>query len=230
MNARIDTGATTGRFDLYGPAHKGLRHANAEMLGRLGRADFSIDQGALLADLRQHLAMNNLHLIDEDKYIHPAIEARAPGASATLARQHAEHRASFAMLEEAIRAVERAQDGRAVAAGRSLYLAFSGFVAEDLQHMLEEEEQTWPLLCTLFTDDELMAIEQSIASSLDPDALMYFLGHLAPAMNPAERATLLGGVKTAVPPDVYAAIMENAVRPVLNPADIRQLAQLGLLP
>ncbi len=224
--------ATEGRYDLYGPIHKGLRRAHGLMLTRLGAADFCDQRNAeaLLADLRTHLMLAEVHLVDEERHMHAALDARAPGAPDRLEEQHAGHRASFMMLEEAIRAVESATGPAAtVTAGRNLYLAFSRFVAEDLEHMAEEECETWPLLCSLFTDAELHGIEMAIVGSLDPAVNMAFLRHIVPAANHGERAGMLTGMKAAMPAAVYAGVVADAVIPDLDAGERGRLADLELL-
>ena len=129
---------TSGRWDLYGPIHKGLRFAHAEMLKGLGRADFATPDATLEA-LRFHLNLCRKHLAHEERHIHPALEARVSGGAGEIERQHAEHREDFERLERAMAAVERApREARAIA-GRQLYLTFSSFVAADFLHMQEEE-------------------------------------------------------------------------------------------
>lgn len=216
---------TTGRWDIYGPVHKGLRRAHAQMIQRLGCADFTGQVDELLKDLRAHIAMAAAHLTDEEVHIHTALESRAPGATALLTHQHDGHRLHMAELEEAIRAVESGKDQ---SVGRRLYLCFTRFVADDLEHMAEEETQTWPVLCAYFSDAELANIEMTIVSSLPPALSMAFMTAMVPAMNPQERAALLGGIKSGAPSDMYAQLVETAVRPTLPAADFARLEALGL--
>lgn len=76
---------TSGRWDLYGPIHKGLRFAHAEMLTRLGRADFAAPDATLEA-LRFHLNLCRKHLAHEERHIHPALEARLTGGAREIER------------------------------------------------------------------------------------------------------------------------------------------------
>ena len=83
--------AESGRWDIYGPIHKGLRLAHGELLRRMGRADFDAGvEAGLLADLRTHLELASKHLAHEEGVIHPALEARTPGA--TVCRRAASSR------------------------------------------------------------------------------------------------------------------------------------------
>ena len=213
---------TSGRWDLYGPIHKGLRFAHAEMLKGLGRADFATPDATMEA-LRFHLNLCRKHLAHEERHIHPALEARVSGGTGEIERQHAEHREDFERLERAMAAVERApREARAIA-GRQLYLTFSSFVAADFLHMQEEETVFYPQLCALFSDAELMAMEMEIVHSLTPEENIAYLRLMVPAMNGAERRALLTGIKNAAPPAVFQAIVTEAVRPTLSAEDFAAL-------
>ncbi|ODT86542.1 hypothetical protein [Phenylobacterium sp. SCN 70-31] len=221
--------AESGRWDIYGPIHKGLRLAHGELLHRLGAADFvSAAPRQLLADLRAHLALAAAHLEHEDTVIHPALAGRAANATAGLEDDHLHHRARLAMLESALLATEHAAPSDRPALGRSLYLAFSTFVAEDLAHMGREETEIWPRLCALFADEELAALEMSIVSSLSPAENIAFMRIMLPAMNRAERSALLSAMKSSAPADAYAEVIERAARPTLAPDDMSHLSELGL--
>lgn len=216
------------RWDIYGPIHKGLRYAHGHMTIRLGAADYGADLAPLIADLRAHLEIAAQHLAHEEAFIHAALAARAPDAVAGLEDQHEHHRARFATLAAAIARLECADPAVRPALGRLLYLEFSAFVAEDLVHMLHEESQTWPLLCALFSDDELVAMEQSIIASLSPTETIDVMRLMLPAMNPAERTGLLTGMKAGAPQQAYAAVIEHAARPTLPVDDFAELERLGL--
>ncbi len=87
-----------GRHDVYGLIHKGLRAFMLETLARLGRVDVEVPASfsgavgqvrALLGTLREHLE-------HENTFLHSALEARAIGASAPTAIEHADHEKAFA--------------------------------------------------------------------------------------------------------------------------------------
>lgn len=217
-----------GRWDLYGPVHKGLRRRHAMLLQRIGSTDFAGDVGDLLADLRRHLHMAEMHLIDEEAHIHHRLEQRLPGATAELQGQHAGHRHHLAELDAAIRRVEE-DPQRTPLAGHALYLAFSRFVAEDLLHMAHEEEITWPLLCSLYSDEELAGIEAEIVASLPPALSAAVMATMVAAVNTPQRIHLLRGIQAHAPAGEYAALVDAIVRPVLSDADQQPLRAAGLL-
>lgn len=215
--------ALDGRYDLYGNVHKGLRRAQCLLLSRLGANDFgdAATTEKLIADLRRLLAMAAAHVRHEDTEIHAALN-RLGIATDLLDEQHEDHHAAFRILEEKIAAVEAASDR--AEAGRALYLAFAAYVADDFAHMHEEETVTAPLLWQHFSDEELLAIEMRIVSALPPEENMAFTRMMLPAMNPAQRSAMVGGMREGLPPEVFAAVVEFAVRPSLTEADFQALS------
>ena len=214
-----------GRYDLYGAVHKGLRKAGCELLVRLGSADFedSDETEEVLALLGTYLMLAASHVGHEDDHIHAALAASGV-ATDTIDHQHDDHREAFAALEALARAVESAWPSHRSATGRRLYLAFAAYLADDLAHVHEEETVTAPSLWSSFTDEELLAIEMRIVSSLSPEKNMAFMRIMIPAMNPQERAAMLGAMQKAAPPEIFDAVLEFAVRPSLTPRAFGDLA------
>src|SRR5262249_6979542 len=152
------------------------------------------ESGSVLGSLRNFLVLAAGHVAHEDEHIHGVL--RAHGSSTeTLDHQHGDHRAAFATLEKLASDVEKAWPKHKKAACRKLYLAFAAYLAEDLAHMHEEETETAPELWRNFTDEELLAIELNIVASMSPEENMAFLRLMIPAMNPAERAAMLGAMQ-----------------------------------
>jgi hypothetical protein len=63
-----------------------------------------------------------------------------------------------------------------------------------------------------------------IIASLPPEKSMAFMRIMIPAINPAERAALLGAMKKDAPPEVFQAVIDFAVRPALSVGDFARLA------
>ena len=223
--------AKPATHDFYGPIHKGLRLALGQLLARLGSVELrdSAAVAGLLADLRAQLALSAAHLQHEDNYVHGALEQRAPGLSDALEDQHHRHRETFAELEALAAALETAEpDGRAAAA-RALYLRFSQFVAEDFEHMADEETRILPLLQQLFSDAELIEIEASILAATGPEEMIATGRMILPAMRPDERLVLMQEVRRSAPPEGFDALMELAARPSLPETEFLALRRgLGL--
>jgi hemerythrin-like domain-containing protein len=218
--------------DFYGPVHKGLRLAQTQMLVRLGACggDDAQELNALLEDLTTLLHMAEHHLANEDRWVHSAMEARAPGSTLRLAQSHQHHRDGFeemeALIGEAATADTEAQRAKLM---RQLYLRFSLFVADDFAHMAEEEQLMLPVLQSLFTDEELAGIEDTILSALSPPEIISFGRLMIPAATRAGRIALLSAMRANAPAEAFAAIMELSARPTLSAGDYAHLeAGLGL--
>jgi hypothetical protein len=91
--------------------------------------------------------------------------------------------------------------------------------------MLEEETVTMPLLHSLFSDTELMAIEGAIVSSIPPTETMTIMSDMIPAMHRTERKQFLSFVKAGAPPEVFAMLLQGAAKPNLSPADWSDLTE-----
>lgn len=216
------------RWDLYGPIHKGLRLAHAQLIMRLGSADPCANQQGLLGDLRAHLAVAAGHLAHEDAFIHPLLEQAEPGASGVLVDDHRHHHAQFDRLLGLIEAVQHSPREVRLATWRELYLAFTAFVADDLRHMAHEEAVIWPKLCARLSDEQLAELEMRIVASLAPDEMIAVMRIMLPAMSPEERIGLLTGMKADAPPEAYSAVITLAAEPTLSADDFAQLNRLGL--
>jgi len=64
----------------------------------------------------------------------------------------------------------------------------------------------------------------AIIGSVDPETMLDYLRIMIPAMNPAERIAMLGGMKAGMPQPIFAAVIDAAVRPVLTDAQFRTVA------
>jgi len=80
--------------ELYRPIHKALRAFLSDTLSVVGRMDTSDehDVEAALLQVRSLLAVLAIHLEDENRFVHAAMEARRPGSAAQTAHDHVEHR------------------------------------------------------------------------------------------------------------------------------------------
>lgn len=220
----------TGRRDLYAGIHKALRLFMTHTLTRLGSTDAADadELAASLGQLERLLALCELHLKDENEFIHPAIERARPGSAARIAAEHVHHAEAIADLRDLAGLVaDSAEGGRAAALGR-LYRALALFVADNLQHMQVEETAHNALLWSAYRDDELLAIEQALVASIPPQAMMEALHWFLPALNATERAAMLGEMQHGMPPEPFRAVLDIAERTLAPREHARLLRALGL--
>jgi class 3 adenylate cyclase len=224
-------GDTGGRMDIYAGIHKALRLFMSHTLARVGAADprDPADVTDALRTLERLLALCEVHLKDENEFIHPALERARPGSAARIAGEHEHHVESFADLRDLAGMVRHSPDAtRAAALGR-LYRALALFVAENYQHMQVEETAHNALLWASYSDAELADIENAIVASVPPDLMAEALHWFLPALNAPERAGMLAGMKLGMPPEAFAGVLGIA-EATLAAADFSKLQRDIQLP
>lgn len=202
------------RYDPYLIVHKGLRALMFETLQRVGRMDPDDDEDTAqaLARLRELVSLAGTHLHHEDLFVHPAMEARAPGSTGHAVAGHHSHREALAaLLDGCVRVEESSGRGRAAAA-LALYRSLALFVAEDLEHMHVEETENNAVLWATHSDAELMALVQRLVASIDPATNAIFSRWMVAASTPAERATLLRGARQAMPSAAFDAMLQGVTQ------------------
>jgi hypothetical protein len=213
------------RLDLYAGIHKAMRAFMAETLVRVGRIDVAdaADRDEALAQLEQLLGFCSDHLRHENTFLHTAIEARQPAGSARIAEEHVEHAESIAALREEAAALRAAPEHAAAALALRLYRHLALFVAENLQHMHSEETAHNALLWQHYGDGELAELEERLVASLSPAEMELASRWMLTASTPAERATMVAGMKAQVPPEALVGLLAM-LRPHLDAAGWAKLA------
>jgi Hemerythrin HHE cation binding domain len=211
MNAPY--GNYANRFDLYRSAHKGVRKALFDAVTRIGAADCRDKEAAVAAAelARGIVALSRKHIGSETRFIHAAVEAREPGLMRALDHAHDDHAQQLDWLEATARDLEVAPTAASrVVIGARLYESLSQFVAAELSHMALEEQTVMPELWRLFSDEELMGMQQQIIQALGPDGLAMFLRPMLPAMNQAERGKMMDGLRQGLPPEQWDRVWRLA--------------------
>ncbi|MCB1380811.1 MAG: hypothetical protein KDK89_20945 [Alphaproteobacteria bacterium] len=206
------------RHNFYYIIHKGLRLGHCRLLAMISATDFTnpSDCAMTIAAVRDFLMLARSHLEGENREIHAALEARAPGASAHAADDHDDHERSFAELEALLRKIEAAPASAKARAGKALYRRYAIFAAHDMEHMNEEETALLAALHAAFTDAELHEIEGRIVAAIAPAKMAAYLNLMMPALSHPERVDMLGHMRQAMPPAVFDSVLHGAVRPALE--------------
>ena len=220
---------TAPRFDMYRQIHKAMRAAMSEAMLAAGRMDPDDDGecAAVAAQARDLVHLARMHLAKEDKFVHPAMEARAPGSSGTTAGDHLEHARAFIRLEATVDALEQAAPGHRAGAADALYSELAMFAGENFVHMHVEETENNAVFWRTHSDAELLGIERAIVASLSPEEKMASGRWMLPNINPAERAEKLLAMRPMMPPEVFNGALAM-VRAHISPAHWAKLqAALG---
>jgi hypothetical protein len=217
-------------FDLYRDIHKGIRAELFAVTGSAGRLDPG-DRPARVA-LADHVGrvvdLLVLHAEHEDASIQPAIEEHMPAYAEHIAADHLAIEARLvdlrALANEAVDAPRETQRSEV----HRTYVELASFTSAYLAHQDYEERVVMPALETAIGVDAIIAVHQSIVSSIPPEQMAATLAIMLPAMNVDDRTALLGGMKAGAPAAVFEGVWGLAAS-VLTPADHAQLAdRLGI--
>ncbi|MGZ5184513.1 MAG: hemerythrin domain-containing protein [Caldimonas sp.] len=214
------------RLDLYASIHKALRACMAETLVRVGRIDVAddADRDEALAELEQLLSFCSDHLRHENSFVHTAIEARQPAGTTRVADEHVEHLESIAALRAEAAALRVASAEAAPTLASRLYRHLALFVAENFQHMHVEETVHNALLWQHYSDAELAELHERLLARLTPEEKLQTARWMVPAATPVERALMVGGMKTEMPPEALLGVMAM-LRRHLDPRGWTKLAR-----
>ena len=215
----------TDGVDLYREIHKGLRHALFDVTFRAGRLDVSDDESivGLLAESRQVVdLLRGHHQHEEQLLLEGLIEAHA---SAAVGPIHDEHRLLSERLDRfAARADElaaAATDARSAIA-HEYYLELAAFTAAYLVHLDVEERVVMPALAAACDDAELGRVQGAILASIRPEQQAVGLTMMLPALNPVERAAMVGRIRMTAPHEGFARVQKIAAH-VLTAVEYERL-------
>jgi len=200
------------RVDMYTLVHKGIRAfmgATLEALGRLDERDAD-EVAHTLAQVRSLASFLRAHLHHENQFVHPALEARHPGAARRTAGDHVEHERAIEHLGVAVLAVEKAGDAARGGAVLALYRELAQFTAENLEHMHFEETENNAQLWAAYSDDELQRIHEAILASIEPEIFTLGMRWMAPAMTPVELAAFAANLPAPVVLGLRDVLSERA--------------------
>jgi hypothetical protein len=211
------------RVDLYAPIHKALRNFMCDTLCRVGRVDVADadDLQQTLSQCEELLTLCEGHVQHENDFMHPAIEARQPAGSKRIAHEHEEHLQSIAELRDEVATLRGAA---APALALRLYRHLALFVADNFRHMHIEETAHNAVLWAHYSDAELMQLHGRLMASIDPREHLLVGRWMLPALTPAERHAVVGGMKAEAPPEAFLGLMAH-IRAHLPRKSWAQLAQ-----
>ena len=219
------------RYELYRPIHKALRAFMSDTLSVVGRMDANDehDVAAALEQVRSLLAVLTIHLEDENRFVHAAMEARRPGSAAHTSRDHVEHECALAELKSMTERIEHSTGPQREALAVSLYARLALFVAENLEHMHVEERDNMSVLWAEYSDEELAQIEHAIVAAVPPAMMGTAARWFMAGLNHAERVGWFQGMRHGAPPVVFEGMLAIA-RGNLSARDWAKLAHALALP
>jgi hypothetical protein len=181
------------RFDLLHFIHKALRHAMLTTNIESGRVDFADADATKRFDeawtgLRENLGHHAHH---EDEIIFPLLEARAPGETHQLSRDHLViHGLEDEMNGLLGRLSDTPDAGLRRLLGHELHRAMQHYTAVCLSHFDDEERHLMPRLWALYEDSDLEVAFGRIMATVGSDEREFTMAHMAEALDPVELETL----------------------------------------
>ncbi|WP_179958377.1 hemerythrin domain-containing protein [Chitinimonas arctica] len=213
------------RYDIYALIHKGLRAYLSHVLLEVGRTDWrdTANRTASIAAVRELLTVFRIHLTQEDRVIHPAMEARQPGSTRQAATDHMAHLHAIEQLQDVASTVDSANNYNLESAGEWLYRELAMFVSDNLEHMAVEESINNRVLWETHSDDEIIAMERAIVTATPPEHMLPMLRWTMPNLAPDERALMLGEMlRYGAPAEVFDGVLAM-MRALLPPKDWSKL-------
>lgn len=220
-----------GRFNLYAGIHKALRAFMTDTLLMVGRADPTDDAEVAHAvtQVNELMALCVNHVAHENRFVHPALDARCPGVSSTVAQEHDGHLHHIAHLRDAAQALPGCETVEREAGLQALYLALALFVADNLQHMHTEETVHNAALWAAYTDVELIAVHDALVATVPPAEMMLVMRWMLPNLSAPERLGVMQGMRAGAPAPVFEGMAE-AARGLLDTHNWSKLARGLALP
>ncbi|HMS66225.1 MAG TPA: hemerythrin domain-containing protein [Ignavibacteria bacterium] len=213
----------TQRPLVYEVPHKAIRNLLSQLSLEAGKADYNkkSDIDKLSAFLKDAVMILNTHAEHENNVPLKYLELKIPGSSAHDKEDHERIETEMYKIEEKFKEISSAAGDRN-SEGNNFYEQISDFHSKYLQHMLEEERVTQPLLWKNFTDEELHQQEIEIRSSIPPGDMLVWMKYMMPASRDNVRLLMLSGIKQMAPPEFFNAIM-GVTKSVLSSEEYSEL-------
>jgi hemerythrin HHE cation binding domain-containing protein len=222
----------TLRVDLYAPIHKALRGFMSDTLARIGSLDVfdMAEMRDTLVQLERLLGQCESHLRHEEEFMHPALEARHPGASRRASEDHEDQAASIRALRVESRSLLEVPAPERSETALQLYRHLALFVAENFQHMQVEETTHNTVLWAHYSDDELTALHRRLLARIPPQESLQVARWMVPALPPEERTELLRSVQRSMPAEAFHGLLETVMPHLSHGAWVRLARELGVSP
>jgi hypothetical protein len=199
---------------LYTLIHKGIRDRLFKFSVSAGKLDYADSRQVeeFHRELAAIIASIRLHHTLEEKFIHPLISDRVPGAVIKLAEEHILFDEQLNRLIAHLEGIRTKTTGfeKYRDLGLEFYLAYNRFLAFFLTHIDDEEERVQRDLFDLCTVQELVSTFGRILADQPPEQLVDNLRMVLANINPDELTALLAGAKLLVPEEAYKNALKLA--------------------
>ena len=208
-------------FDL---PHKALRNVLSKVSFQLGSTTMT-DAGQLqaLKDRAHELfTMLNEHAHTENEQTLHHLETRVPGSGDHDRADHERLESIQDALQSRISHLSGNEDADSM---HQLYLDFSKFHSEYLEHIYMEETVTEVLLQQHFTDEELLQHRMAIMQSIPFPVMLLWMKYAVPAQREEQNVGMLAGFKANAPAQVFEQLL-TAIRSEMDATAYANLLSL----
>ncbi len=211
---------------VYDVPHKAIRNALSQLSLLSGSTDYNSkeDMEKLKNVLDEVFELLDKHAEHENNVPLKYLEQKAPGSSVHDKEDHTNIESEMDKLRDEFNKLF-ANSGKKedlLYPGNEFYMNVSDFHAKYIQHMLEEERETQPLLWKNFTDEELHQMDMEVKKNIRPEEMIGLFKYLMPAFSNNARIGMLSEIKSAAPEEFFAALM-NVAKSVLSKDDFSKL-------
>lgn len=216
----------TNRPLVYEVPHKAIRNLLSQFSLLAGNTDYNNkDELEKLCNIADDVVkILDSHAEHENNVPLKYLEEKISGGSTFDKEDHVRIEAEMYKLKDSLnKLIEKSgKDEDLNYQGNDFYLQVSDFHAQYLQHMLEEERITQPLLWKYFTDEELLNHEIEIKKNIKPEEMLLWIKYMIPSFTQNARTGMLKEIKMMAPPEFFNAIL-NVLKSVLSEDDFEKL-------
>jgi len=212
------------RFNLYKLIHKYARYQINQVAQLAGSTDFSnVKEREYFTSLFEKL-FNFLgdHANREETYIHPLLKEIKCELLNTIEATHKKLDRFSEDLKNDLRAAQTPNDFY------SLYLDFVQFQSAYFNHLDDEERKLMPELHRNFSDDRLLTANGEILRTMPPDMAVDITRGMLPVINHGERVEMFTGMKTSMPPELFADICNLASKVLSKDQTLKLFQAVGI--
>jgi hemerythrin-like domain-containing protein len=213
------------RFDVLGPAHKGLRNGLGKLQFKAGSMNFSdLSQVSdLLSDLKSMWQILDAHANGEDKFLYPMLEKINDVVFQILEEEHSGLMKVEKNIENELITIHSESDSTKREALGSIFVKnLNDYIAHYYIHLQTEELKAIPELWKSYEDFELMQALSKFATVTPPEVGMKFIEFMMPALNTKERIGFMMNIKKNTPEVVYKNYMQ-ATEKILSQNDFKSV-------
>jgi len=209
----------------YKDVHKGIRKLLNDTLLLMGQTDFN--DAEFVTNLRHQVTqlhdLLELHSDIENRLLAPVIYEA--GGESEIALIESTHERLDGILTGLISDLENLlPSDDSAARGYQLYVAYSDYVGEQMQHMREEETLIWPIISSQCSDQQMIEFQIQARQMTPPPVMRTLLMAMIAAINPFERKLMLGNMQKVLTAEAFQNIC-NLAQSVLSKSDWHHLSQ-----